>query len=82
MNALKFTEYSDAVGQGYIELRKHNKFPDRGWSCKTVGNVIYILARPSLKYITFYCLMTKLERKTGKQVEWCPVPKGFLKLAV
>ena len=81
MEAIKLSKFEKKVGQGFMGLRKRN-FPARGWSSKTVGNVIYIFALPSLKYIKFHFYMTSLESKTGKQVKWCPVPKGFIKLAV
>lgn len=74
MKAIRFTEYKDAVGQGYIQMKVHN-FPSQGWCRKTVGNVIYIFAKPCVALVK----LSELEVKSGKQIKLCIVPNAIIK---
>ena len=75
MNVIKFTEFKQAVGQGFITMKTHN-FPTQGFARKTVGNVIYLWALPSMVIVK----LPNLEA-TGKQVKLCIVPKQIVKYA-
>ena len=75
MNVIKFKEFKEAVGQGFINMKTHN-FPTQGFARKTVGNVIYLWAKPSMVLVK----LPNLE-STGKQVKLCIVPHQIIKYA-
>lgn len=73
MEAIKFQELREAVGQSYITMKAHN-FPVRGWAEKTIGSVIYIWA----KYEVEAKKISGLEKSTGKDVKFSIVPKSIV----
>jgi hypothetical protein len=73
MKSINFDEFKKAVGQSFITLKSHN-FPRQGWCKKTIGNVIYIWSKPSVELMRLY----EVEKKTGKQVLLCVVPKAII----
>lgn len=75
MNIIKFPEFKDAVGQGFITMKTHN-FPVQGFARKTVDNVIYLWALPSMVIVK----LPNLE-SSGKQVKLCIVPEQIIKYA-
>ena len=74
MKAIKFQEFKEVVGQGFITLKAHN-FPQQGWCRKTVGNVIYIWAKPSVTLVK----LSEIEYRTGKEIRLCLVPNAIIK---
>ena len=73
MKTIKFKEFKEVVGQGFITLKAHN-FPQQGWCRKTIGNVIYIWAKPSVILIK----LSEIEQRTGKEIRLCLVPKAII----
>ena len=76
MKAIRFPEFKEVVGQGFITMKTHN-FPAQGWARKTVDNVIYIWAKPCVALVK----LSELEVKTGKEIKLCIVPKAIIMYA-
>jgi len=73
MKSMRFKDFRDVVGQGYITMKTHN-FPIRGWSEKTIGNVIYIWAKPETRIMK----MADIEATSGKVVCFSIVHKSII----
>ncbi len=74
MKALRFRDFKTIVGQGFITMKTHN-FPSRGWSEKTIGNDLYVWAKPDMVLSKLF----ELERNSGKRVSVCHVPKEIIR---
>ena len=70
MKAIKFKEFRNIVGNTFIASAINN-FPKRNYKYKSVGNVIYLLAKPTVK-------LSEIEKvkfaNPGKQVLACVLP--------
>lgn len=73
MKAMRFKDFRDVVGQGFITMKTHN-FPAQGWAKKTVGNVIYIWAKPCVAIMK----MADIEATSGKVVCFSIVHKSII----
>jgi hypothetical protein len=74
MKAMRFQDFRDVVGQGFITMKTHN-FPAQGWCKKTVKNVIYIWAKPETPIMK----MADIEESSGKAVRFSIVHQSIMK---
>ena len=74
MKAMRFQDFRDVVGQGFITMKTHN-FPAQGWAKKTIGNVIYIWAKPNIAIMK----IADIEVTSGKDVCFSIVHKSIIK---
>ena len=75
MKIIPFTELREKVGNSFIAMSVRN-FPKRDYRYKTMGNIIYLLAKPNVKLSE----MAGIKRiSNGKSIKVCILPKEVIK---
>jgi hypothetical protein len=75
MKLIKFEELRENLGNSFIAITVRN-FPKRAYRYKTIGNIIYLLAKPSVKMSE----MDGIRRiSNGKDIRVCILPNEVIK---
>ena len=75
MKIIPFTELREKVGNSFIAMSVRN-FPKRDYRYKTMGNIIYLLAKPNVKLSE----MAGIKRiSNGKSIKVCILPKEVIR---
>ncbi len=74
MKLIKFKELRETLGNSFIALTVRN-FPKRDYRYKTVGNIIYLLAKPGVKFNE----LDQVNRiSNGKDIRLCVLPNEVI----
>ena len=75
MKLIKFKDLRETLGNSFIAMSVRN-FPNRNYRYRTVGNVIYMLAKPC---VSLSEINNVKRASNGKDIKVCVLPKEVIK---